>query len=187
MIRGITSSLPEYRPTVILVDGTTFLRIATKARYWHDIRATGTLTIYELKTVLKAFATQCPGEGLLGAISDEDIRRKIPTELHDLAYAFRKTLTENLPPHRPYDLKIELKEGFEPPFGPLYKLSRDELETLWTWIQENLSKGFIRASSSRAGAPILFVKKKDGSLRLCIDYRGLNDGTIKNRYPLPLI
>jgi len=62
-----------------------------------------------------------------------------------------------------------------------------ELQALRQWIDENLSKGFIRASSSPAGAPILFVKKKDGSLRLCVDYRGLNEGTIKNRYPLPLI
>ena len=54
-------------------------------------------------------------------------------------------------------------------------------------MDENLSKGFIRASSSPAGALILFVKKSDGSLRLCVDYRGLNAGTIKNRYLLPLI
>ena len=54
-------------------------------------------------------------------------------------------------------------------------------------MDENLSKGFIRASSSTAGAPILFVKKLHGSLRLCMDYRELNAGTIKNRYPLPLI
>ena len=54
-------------------------------------------------------------------------------------------------------------------------------------MDENLSKGFIRASSSPAGAPILFVKKPGGGLRLCVEYRGLNEGTIKNRYPLPLI
>ena len=54
-------------------------------------------------------------------------------------------------------------------------------------MDENLSKGFIRASLSLVGAPILFIKKSDGSLRLCVDYRGLNSGTIKNRYPLPLI
>jgi hypothetical protein len=62
-----------------------------------------------------------------------------------------------------------------------------ELEVLRKWLDENLAKGFIRASLSPAGAPILFVKKGDGSLRLCVDYRGLNEGTIKNRYPLPLL
>ena len=62
-----------------------------------------------------------------------------------------------------------------------------QLETLCEWIKQNLDKGFIRSSSSPAGAPILFAKKVDGSLRLCVDYRGLNAGTIKNRYPLPLL
>ena len=55
------------------------------------------------------------------------------------------------------------------------------------YIKENLEKGFIRKSTSPAGAPILFVKKKDGSLRLCVDYRKLNEMTIRNSYPLPLI
>jgi hypothetical protein len=66
-------------------------------------------------------------------------------------------------------------------------LSEPELVALRTYIDENLANGFIRHSKSPAGAPILFVKKKDGSLRLCVDYRGLNRVTIRNRYPLPLI
>jgi len=61
------------------------------------------------------------------------------------------------------------------------------LEACKKWIEENLDKGFIRASSPLARAPILFVKKGDRSLRLVVDYRGINEGTIKNRYPLPLI
>ena len=70
---------------------------------------------------------------------------------------------------------------------PLYNLSETELKTLWDYLETNLASGFIRRSTSPAGAPILFVKKKDGSLRLCIDYRGLNAITIQDRYPLPLI
>ena len=73
-----------------------------------------------------------------------------------------------------------------PPYGPLYSLSLEELKTLKAWLEENLAKGFIRASSSPSAAPVLFIKK-DGSLRLCVDYRGLNEGTIKDRYPLPLM
>lgn len=84
-------------------------------------------------------------------------------------------------------MSIDLEEGKSPPFGPLYSLSELELKALSEWLEENLSKGFIRSSRSSAGAPILFVKKKDGSLRLCVDYRALNNITIKNRYPLPLI
>src|SRR5690606_37134238 len=76
---------------------------------------------------------------------------------------------------------------FTPLFGPLYSLSQNELKALREWLDENLSKEFIRASSSPAGAPILFVKKKEGSLRLCVNYRALNEGTIKDRYPLPLV
>ena len=66
-------------------------------------------------------------------------------------------------------------------------MSQEELKALMEYIEDNLTKGFIQASSSPAGAPVLFVKKSDGSLRLCVDYRGLNEVTIKNRYPLPLI
>ena len=100
---------------------------------------------------------------------------------------FKKTVADKLPPHRTYDHKIPLKPDFVSPFGPLYSMSKTELETLWTWIQDNLSKGFIRASSSPAGAPILFVKKKNDTLRLCIDYRDLNEETVKNRYFLSLV
>jgi hypothetical protein len=62
-----------------------------------------------------------------------------------------------------------------------------KLKALREYLDENLPKGFIRASESPAGAPMLFVKKSDGTLRLCVDYRGLNAITIKNRYPLPLL
>ncbi|KAH0613403.1 uncharacterized protein H6S33_005289 [Morchella sextelata] len=92
-----------------------------------------------------------------------------------------------MPPHRPYDHKIPLKEGKEPPFGPLYGMSREELIVLKQYIRDNLQKGFIQASSLPASTPVLFVKKGDGTLRLCVDYRGLNELTVKNRYPLPLI
>src|SRR4030081_1277061 len=66
-------------------------------------------------------------------------------------------------------------------------MSELELRTLRDHLEKELAKGFIRPSSSPAGAPVLFVKKKDGSLRLCVDYRAINRMTVKNRYPLPLI
>jgi len=91
-----------------------------------------------------------------------------------------------LPPHNRHDHAIEL-EGGEPPYGPLYNLSVTELKALREYLDDALAKGWIRASTSPAGAPILFVPKKDGNLRLCVDYRGLNRVTKKNRYPLPLI
>jgi len=112
---------------------------------------------------------------------------KIPPEYHEFAKVFSKEESDKLPEHCPYDYTIPLQEGTAPPFGPIYNLSPAELEYLRKYIDENLSKNFLRHSQSPAAAPILFVKKPDGSLRLCVDYRGLNRITIKNRYPLPLI
>ena len=82
---------------------------------------------------------------------------------------------------------IDLEDGKQPPYGPIYSLGPVELETLKTYIKTHLKTGFIRPSKSPASAPILFDKKPDGSLRLCVNYQGLNNLTIKNRYPLPLI
>ena len=110
----------------------------------------------------------------------------VPLEYQDLEEVFSEAKANELASHGPQDHEIVL-EGGNPPFGPLYSLSCAELAVLRDYIKENLAKGFIRPSSSPAGAPILFVKKKDGTLRLCVDYRGLNQVTKKNRYPLPLI
>ncbi|SGZ26524.1 BQ5605_C024g09932 [Microbotryum silenes-dioicae] len=117
----------------------------------------------------------------------ESLKNLVPSEYYHLLAAFSKVKADQLPLHRKFDLSIDLEDNTTPPFGPLYPLSETELQTLSSWLKENLSKNFIRASTSPAGAPVLFVRKKDGSLRLCVDYRGLNKITRKNRYPLPLI
>ena len=88
--------------------------------------------------------------------------------------------------HCPYDLKIDLEDGTKPPYGPIYSLSPVKLEALQDFLDKNLHSGFIRSSSSPCGAPILFVKKKNGALRLCVDFHGLNKITKKDRYPLLL-
>lgn len=100
---------------------------------------------------------------------------------------FSDTAVNELPPHRPFDCAIDIEEGKIPPFGPLYRLTQPEQKALAEYIDENLRKGFIRRSSSSASSPILFVRKKTGDLRLCVDYRGLNAITKRNRYPLPHI
>ncbi len=82
---------------------------------------------------------------------------------------------------------IELIERKQLPYEPIYALSPVELETLKTYIEIHLKTGFIRPFKPPARASILFDKKLDGSLRLYVDYRGFNNLTIKNRYPLPLI
>jgi hypothetical protein len=111
----------------------------------------------------------------------------IPEEYRDFADIFNKASSKTLAPHRPHDLKIDLENGTAPPLGPIYLLSQPELEALRNFIDENLSTGFIKSSKSAHGAPVLFVRKKSGELRLCIDYRGLNRITKKDCYPLPLI
>src|SRR5579859_7081438 len=112
---------------------------------------------------------------------------KILVEYHDFADLFSKREADKLPPHRTYDHTIPLEPGKAPPFGPIYKCSPAELKATREYIETNLGKGFIRYSQSLCGSPIVFAKKKNGTLRLCVDYRGLNKLTIKNRYPLPLI
>jgi len=117
-----------------------------------------------------------------------DPRTKLPREYHKFLPLFNKAAADELPPHRPgVDHKIDLLPNTEPPSGSLYGMSRNELEVLDKTLKDYLSKNFIRASKSPAAAPVLFVKKPGGGLRFCVDYRGLNAITVKNRYPIPLI
>ena len=92
-----------------------------------------------------------------------------------------------LSPQRVVDFGIELQPGTSPISMTPHRMAPVELQELRVQLQELLDKGFIRPSTSPWGAPVLFAKKKDKTLRLCIDYRQLNRVTIKNRYPLPRI
>ncbi|GJT19474.1 putative reverse transcriptase domain-containing protein [Tanacetum coccineum] len=103
---------------------------------------------------------------------------------------FPKVFPEDLPglpPARPVEFQIDLIPGAAPVARAPYRLAPSEMKELSEQLQELSDKGFIRPSSSPWGAPVLFVKKKDGSFRMCIDYRELNKLTVKNRYPLPRI
>ena len=110
-----------------------------------------------------------------------------PARYNDFSDIFEKRNVDGLLAHRPYDCPIKLQVGEHPPFGPIYVLSEPKLETLRTYLANKLAKGIIQPSKSPTGAPILFVKKKDVPLGLCVDYRGLNKVTVRNRYPLLLI
>jgi hypothetical protein len=117
--------------------------------------------------------------------ADKDPLRGLPEIYHEFAKDFGREEFKTLPPHRPYDLAIDLKEGTKLHHGPLYSMMELESQTLEKWIDEELAAGKIRRSESEAGAPVMFVKKADGSLRLVVDYRRLNAVTKKKVYPLP--
>lgn len=113
---------------------------------------------------------------------------EIPEPYKKFEHLFQEVVDEQaLPKHQPWDHEIVLQEGKTPTFGPIYQLSDRELMVLREYIDKSLAKGYIRPSKSPAGYPIMFVPKKDGTDRLCVDYRQLNDITVKNRYPLPNI
>ena len=91
------------------------------------------------------------------------------------------------PPHRKYDLQIPMLPNTKPPWGRIYTMSAVELVAMKAYIKAYVANGFIRPSQSPAAAPFMFVKRRDGKLRLVVDYQGLNAVTVKNRFPLPLI
>jgi hypothetical protein len=103
---------------------------------------------------------------------------------------FSDVLPEDLPgmpPDQDIEFVIELKLGTAPIYKTLFRMTTPELVELKEHIKELLEKGFIHPSSSSWGAPVIFIPKKDGTQRLCVDYRALNEVTIKNKYPLPRI
>ncbi|KAL0537248.1 hypothetical protein IC582_026223 [Cucumis melo] len=127
--------------------------------------------------------------GILASVVDTreaDVSLSSEPVVRDYPDVFPEELP-GLPPHREVEFAIELEPGTVPISRAPYRMAPTELKELKVQLQELLDKGFIRPSVSPWGAPVLFVKKKDGSMRLCIDYRELNKVTVKNRYPLPRI
>src|SRR5258708_524139 len=108
----------------------------------------------------------------------------IPVEYHNFCNIFSGEKAGTLAPHKPYDLQINIKEGVKPIHRPIYSLSPPELAALWEFLEEHTRSGFICPSKSPWGSPILFVKKKDGSLCLCMDFCALNRVMEKDHYPL---
>lgn len=109
-----------------------------------------------------------------------DLQTKLPVHYHEFLDVFDCTKAEELPLHcgQGVDHQIELLQvdgkDEEPPWGPLYSMSRDEILVLHKTLTDLLDKQFIRVSNSPAAAPVLFVRKPGGGLRFCVDYRGLN-------------
>src|SRR5262249_27588196 len=118
-------------------------------------------------------------EGSSSSVANIEVIREFPDVFSDDL--------PGLPPVREIDFPIELVPGTSPISIPPYRMATVELVELERQLQDLLDKGLIRHSVSPWGAPVLFVRKKDGSFRMCIDYRKLNQVTVKNKYPLPRI
>lgn len=114
----------------------------------------------------------------------EEVREIVKVEFPDV---FPTELPDGLPPDRGDSMRIETDPFADPPVRPVIRMSIAELDELKKQLTGLLKKGLISPSTSPYGAPVLFVKKKDGTLRMCVDYRGLNKITRKNRHPLPRI
>uniref|UniRef100_A0A1A8BYA5 Reverse transcriptase domain-containing protein n=1 Tax=Nothobranchius kadleci TaxID=1051664 RepID=A0A1A8BYA5_NOTKA len=112
---------------------------------------------------------------------------QVPPVYHDLQQVFSRDRAATLPPHRPFDCGIDLLPGAPLSSSRLYSLSKPERDLMQTYITEALANWTIRPSTSPLGAGFFFVAKKDGSFRPCIDYRGLNQITVEDKYPLPLL
>ncbi|KAL6353836.1 hypothetical protein LRP88_12830 [Fusarium phalaenopsidis] len=143
---------------------------------------------HEVAYVLHITAALMPQEKslhTLGELSEAEIEnaKELPPELKGLEGFFDEEAAKRVPLLPEATHKIDLIQGSKPPYGPLYPMNEAQYGTLREYLAENLANGRIEHSVSEAGAPILFVPKKDGGMRLCVDYRGLNKVTIKNRYP----
>jgi len=145
----------------------------------------------EFSLTLDETVTLDPGAKIIGyvsAINEEDPRDQIPKEFRGYLDIMSQEVAEAVPAHRPYDCKIDLKEGETAPWGPIYPLSENELQTLRESLKEMLRTGKIQRSTLPVGSLISFVSKPNGrGLQLCVDYRALNRIMIPNRYPLPLL
>jgi len=139
-----------------------------------DLRATSTISQKLVEGARRASETQ---KGLL----------TLPNCAKGFESVFAKEDFDILPEHRQWDHAIELIPGLEPKSSKVYPLSLVEQKELDSFLEENLCTGRIRPSKSPMAAPVFFIKKKDGSLRLVQDYQALNSMTVKNKYPLLLI
>src|SRR6266487_6612701 len=118
---------------------------------------------------------------------EEALKKVLPEQFWNFTRAFSTEESDKLPPHRSYDHKIVLEGDNTLGYSPLYKMTTKELEIVKQYLIDNLHKGFIAPSQAPFVAPVLFVRKPNGSLRFCIDFRKLNQLTRKDQYPIPLI
>ncbi|ERF70476.1 hypothetical protein EPUS_09218 [Endocarpon pusillum Z07020] len=186
--RSLNEADTDNRTVSVNLVGAAAFRVSSK----QDGAILGTVTLDGIDHELQKRGRPAPCQDALGDLrprSDdlESILSHLPLYLCDQAAAFSRVAADTLPPHRPFDHKLRFDKEPEMKASHLYKMSTRELEAMREYLIKNLRKGFIRLSSSSFSLLVLFVKKKNGDLRFCIDYRSLNELTKKDRYPLSLI
>ena len=117
----------------------------------------------------------------------EEAQKRVPREYWKYLNVFSKTKSERMPVRKPWDHGIDLKMDFQPKKGRLIPLSVDEQKEVEAFLDDQLAKGYIRPSISPQTSPVFFVPKKDGKKYMVQDYHYVNEFTVKNNYPLPLI
>jgi predicted aspartyl protease len=201
---------PKDKPKPVVVDIAAISAVCTHFNLKRKENEAFTTSLYEIDRILEDRYMQSEGyirwaqqindlqeaaQRLTGNtvcevdVANEEIDEweKVPECFREFKAAFSKQASDTLPPHRPYDHKIELVKDVDLGFSPLYKMTTEELETVKEYLVDNLHKGFIEPSQAPFAAPVLFVKKPNGGLRFCIDFRKLNQITRKDQYPIPLI
>ena len=181
----ICVSTPNRRIKLVIIKAAAF------DKNYHRREITGIFTIYEINSEInrrKLTGTQYNDRILKdNLILRELLYNTLPPFLRDYMDFFLKKASNKLPLNRKFDHRITLLEDLDTKYSPLYKISTPELEEVRRYILKNIDKGFIILNDSPFTSLILFIKKKDGSLRFCVDYRKLNIISKKDRYPLPLI
>ncbi|XP_019058307.1 PREDICTED: uncharacterized protein LOC104816062 [Tarenaya hassleriana] len=187
--RSVSTFIPASTTTLVIIDKDKPTIVQLKAAP----TASTTLTAMQFKRGVKNSESFLATVRNLNQGEETDMpdQPAIPAEvrhvLFDFADVMPEELPKKLPPRRGIDHAIELIPGAKPPAMPPYRMAPPELAELKRQLEDLLEAGYIQPSKAPYGAPVLFQKKKDGSLRMCIDYRALNKVTVKNKYPIPLI
>lgn len=190
VMAGLLNQEPRQEDTQVQIFATNILDIS---RATYDLRPTKHPGSVDKGGPIDIHTIHVAGNTVPHKPKHETGKTKLPPELQEFKDLFDKESASGLPPHRgsmDHHVRLTtLPDGTQPnpPWGPLYPMSRDQLLELRTQLTGLMDKGWIRASSSAAGAPVLLVKKPSGGWRLCVDYRMLNSMTTSDRYPLPLI
>ncbi|KAK3568744.1 hypothetical protein QTP86_016297 [Hemibagrus guttatus] len=149
------------------------------------LRTTATPTAYQIQSITGRPGSRRQATSIESPLENRSV--DIPACYAPFSNVFCPKRASKLPPHRPWDCAIDLLPGEPVPRGRIYPLSIPEEKAMEEYIEEALVQGYIRPSTSPAASSFFFMAKKDGGLRPCIDYRALNQITVKFRYPLPLI